>query len=250
MLQGLWQQRDRKGRSAAHATAKGSDLGLFDECLRQVGAALKRPKAAFGSHELVNLPQGLSASEADQRGNTPLHYACEGGSLDMVKHILGKQVDVLARNGANQTPYDCAESHVVRQYLLPIQLRVENERGIGVDAGLSMLISTPAAYGHYDVMPPPGATPAPEAVTPAPIAAPPAYAPPSANGVPTASGLAAPPASGPPPAAPATASMVSADKVYHCPREAHLPCRTRRRMERHQMGVCMGQEPLRRRLAL
>lgn len=42
----------------------------------------------------------------------------------MVKMLVGQGAAVEKRNGSRLTAYDVATDHVVRQYLLPLQLRV------------------------------------------------------------------------------------------------------------------------------
>lgn len=44
--------------------------------------------------------------------------------MDIVKHLIGLGANVGQRNAYRQTAYDVATSHIVRQYLLPLQLRV------------------------------------------------------------------------------------------------------------------------------
>jgi ankyrin repeat protein len=60
----------------------------------------------------------------DRSGNLPLHAAAKAGKMELVKHLIGLGANVGHRNSYRQTAYDVATSHVVRQYLLPLQLRV------------------------------------------------------------------------------------------------------------------------------
>lgn len=74
----------------------------------------------------------------DQNGNTPLHYAAKYGHLDLCKHLIDSGSSVIAKNYQKQTPYDVAESHSVRQYLLPLQLQAER--------GGEVAVSQPPVY--------------------------------------------------------------------------------------------------------
>ena len=147
---GLWQHKNSRGVNVLHAVCQGPNTQLVDACLNQ--------------HLSIMVP--------DADGNTALHHASRGGHLKMVQRIMELGADVLARNHAGQTPYDYGSDLAVRQFLLPLQLRAENERNVGtVDAALAPFISTPASYGHYAAgAPPPAAGPPPSA--------PPASAPP------------------------------------------------------------------------
>lgn len=69
---------------------------------------------------------GADIITADKAGNTPLHYASKGGYTEMVKMLVGQGAAVEKRNGSRLTSYDVATDHVVRQYLLPLQLRVSH----------------------------------------------------------------------------------------------------------------------------
>lgn len=60
----------------------------------------------------------------DGSGNSPLHYAAKAGKVDLVKYLVSKGADVSSRNSHRHTPYDVATNHIIRQYLLPLQLRV------------------------------------------------------------------------------------------------------------------------------
>lgn len=71
---------------------------------------------------------GADTITADKAGNTPLHYASKGGYSEMVKMLVGQGAAVEKRNGSSLTPYDVATDHVVRQYLLPLQLRVSGRQ--------------------------------------------------------------------------------------------------------------------------
>lgn len=66
--------------------------------------------AAFKGHVkvlwlLMQPPQSLSHHERDTLGNTPLHQAAAGGSLECVKCLMAQGVDVFAKNNRGHTPY-------------------------------------------------------------------------------------------------------------------------------------------------
>ena len=78
------------------------------------------------THVRVSRP-GADIITADKAGNTPLHYASKGGHTEMVKMLVGQGAAVERRNGSRLTAYDVATDHVIRQFLLPLQLKVRNK---------------------------------------------------------------------------------------------------------------------------
>lgn len=68
---------------------------------------------------------GADIITPDKAGNTPLHFAAKGGHTEMVKMLVAQGAGVEKRNGSRLTAYDVATDHVVRQYLLPLQLKVK-----------------------------------------------------------------------------------------------------------------------------
>eukprot|EP00981_Chlorochromonas_danica_P007720 scaffold1869_cov163-Ochromonas_danica.AAC.32 len=78
----------------------------------------------------VLLSRGASLNLEDKSGDTPLHYAAKYGNLDICKYLIEKGASAHVRNKANQTSYDVAESHLVRQYLLPLVLQAERTHGV------------------------------------------------------------------------------------------------------------------------
>lgn len=46
--------------------------------------------------------------------------------MEMVKMLVGQGVGVEKRNATRLTAYDVATDHVIRQFLLPLQLKVMN----------------------------------------------------------------------------------------------------------------------------
>lgn len=79
----------------------------------------------------LRLPPGVPLQVKDGTGNTPLHYAAKAGRVDLVKYLVSKGADVACRNNHRHTAYDVATNHIIRQYLLPLQLRVSATGSIG-----------------------------------------------------------------------------------------------------------------------
>lgn len=73
------------------------------------------------------LAKGTNIMVVDKEGNTPLHFAAKYGHLDLCKYLIEKGARSHLKNKQGQTTYDIAESHTVRQYLLPIVLTSEKE---------------------------------------------------------------------------------------------------------------------------
>jgi hypothetical protein len=108
--------------------------------VQRVPATSKNPNGVSALHiacqigwnDLVKrlLELGADLLSVDNAGNSPLHYAARGGKMDTVRLLvdLGMKVDV--RNSLQQTAYDLATNHVVRQYLLPLQLKAEALSGV------------------------------------------------------------------------------------------------------------------------
>jgi hypothetical protein len=66
----------------------------------------------------------------DQSGNTPLHYACKYGHIDICRYLIELGASPCRKNSRNETPYDvAADHHVVRQYMLPLQFQAERTSG-------------------------------------------------------------------------------------------------------------------------
>jgi hypothetical protein len=63
----------------------------------------------------------------DTTGNTPLHFAAKNGHIDICKRLVDLKANPAARNAQGQSAYDLAQNHIIRQYLLPIQLAVERD---------------------------------------------------------------------------------------------------------------------------
>jgi hypothetical protein len=69
------------------------------------GMAQEEPEKVYSSIRQNNLPQlkTLSANTADDRGITPLMYAAEVGSLDVMRLLIERGADVNAQNAFGST---------------------------------------------------------------------------------------------------------------------------------------------------
>ena len=102
---------------------------------------------------VINTNANVDVNVRDVDGNTPLHHAAMSGtvpgysrsssttttrSLDAAKFLVEEcGADVLIRNHVRMTPYDVASTQSVRGYLLPRQLRAENDAASGMAASHS-----------------------------------------------------------------------------------------------------------------
>lgn len=75
---------------------------------------------------------GTNLQLIDQNGNTPLHYASKYGHLELCKYLVESGCQVGVKNKQQQSAYDIAESHLVRQYLLPLVLQAERGGDMGI----------------------------------------------------------------------------------------------------------------------
>lgn len=89
--------------------------------------------------------KGVSSEAPDQEGNTPLHYASKYGHLDLCKFFIEQGCSAARKNFKGLTPYEVTENHIVRQYLLPLQLQAERELG---DASNGADINPPNSSGR------------------------------------------------------------------------------------------------------
>lgn len=129
------------------------------------------------------LSRGVNIDLLDRAGNSPLHYAAKAGAIDLCKLLVERGCSAARKNNSHQTPYDVAQNHVVRQFLLPIQLKIE-AADPSYQAPLG--ISTEASYGLTHVPPPPifGAPP-PQMSMQMPTHTPAQYVPPMGVGMQT-----------------------------------------------------------------
>eukprot|EP00747_Dinoflagellata_sp_TGD_P162464 gnl/TRDRNA2_/TRDRNA2_180111_c0_seq1.p1 gnl/TRDRNA2_/TRDRNA2_180111_c0~~gnl/TRDRNA2_/TRDRNA2_180111_c0_seq1.p1 ORF type:complete len:502 (+),score=157.56 gnl/TRDRNA2_/TRDRNA2_180111_c0_seq1:103-1608(+) len=87
-----------------------ADVYKYDESQGKVKKKKHSPLhwAAFKGHLKVLwllLGQNLSHHERDQIGNTALHQAAAGGSLECTKCLMGQGADVFAKNDRGHTPF-------------------------------------------------------------------------------------------------------------------------------------------------
>lgn len=54
-----------------------------------------------------------------------MHYASKYGHIDLCKYLIEKGSSTIIKNNNQETPYDVTDNHIVRQYLLPLQLSAE-----------------------------------------------------------------------------------------------------------------------------
>jgi len=101
-----------------------ADVYKYDESQGKVRKKKSSPLhwAAFKGHLkvlwlLMAPPQNLSHHEKDTIGNTPLHQAAAGGSLECTKCLMAQGVDVFAKNDRGHTPFTLCTSPVVQQLL-------------------------------------------------------------------------------------------------------------------------------------
>mmetsp|Transcript_23849 Transcript_23849/g.31055 ORF Transcript_23849/g.31055 Transcript_23849/m.31055 type:complete len:366 (+) Transcript_23849:68-1165(+) len=96
--------------------------------------------------------QYSTVTDVDELGNTALHYASRKGHMDSLTKLVALGADILFKNKSGQTAYDMASNLSVRQYLLPLQLQTENDRGLapvlpGVTTAQSLGIGGTTDYG-------------------------------------------------------------------------------------------------------
>jgi len=101
------------GYNAAH-------VYKYDESQRKKKKHSPLHWAAFKGHLKVLwllLGQNLSHHEKDQIGNTALHQAAAGGSLECTKCLMAQGADVYAKNDRGHTPYALCTVPQVQQLL-------------------------------------------------------------------------------------------------------------------------------------
>ena len=94
---------------------------------------------------------GARVDTFDYHGNTGLHYACMHKTIavnmkpvDFVKLLVNEyKASVTVKNAQGQTPYDVCSDTLIRQFLLPIQLKEETQQcldqgGQGLPPGIDM----------------------------------------------------------------------------------------------------------------
>lgn len=161
------------------------------------------------------LSRAVSVDFADSGGNTLLHIASKYGHIELCRYLIDKGSSPSKKNLQKQTPYDIANNHTLRQYLLPLQLHSEREQE-QLDA--SRIPPPPMGFGlsvpqhsQQDSYPPSPSIPPPPPPPPSsPAPPPPVFAPLSLR--PVQSGQISPPtpfsALTPPPLGNATPTMI------------------------------------------
>lgn len=95
----------------------------------------------FDSRQHISFPvylcfdphcSGVSKDLQDKNGNTCVHYASKYGHVDTCRLLIDKGCSPIVKNSSGQTPYDVAENHLIRQYLLPLQFQAERDSGVPV----------------------------------------------------------------------------------------------------------------------
>ncbi|CAK0806840.1 unnamed protein product [Prorocentrum cordatum] len=101
-----------------------ADVYRYDESQGQVRKKKHSPLhwAAFKGHVkvlwlLMAPPHSLSHHEKDAIGNTALHQAAAGGSLECTKCLMAQGVDVFARNDRGHTPFALCTMPEVQELL-------------------------------------------------------------------------------------------------------------------------------------
>ena len=130
---------------------------------------------AFMEYCLDN--QVATVSDEDENGDSPLHYAVQSNNAEPCAFLVSRGADVLKKNRGGRAPYDLATNLNVRQYLLPIQLQVESERGLAPELpGATTAKSLNLEPNGFGPPPPP---PPPRSFAPLP-SGPPLHPPPGA----------------------------------------------------------------------
>jgi hypothetical protein len=93
----------------------------------------------------ILLSRGIPVNHPDRYGSTPLHYAAKYGHLEICRFLVEANGSPAARNSQGQSPYDMSDNHLIRQYLLPLQLACERE--MNPNAGSAMVPPPPAGAG-------------------------------------------------------------------------------------------------------
>lgn len=94
------------------------------------------------------LSSGAPVDLPDSQGNSPLHYASKYGNLEICKYLVSAGAIASSQNVHKLSPYDVTDNHVIRQFLLPLQFKNENEFGGGYS---SAGYSTDQSYAHNNV---------------------------------------------------------------------------------------------------
>jgi len=105
------------------------ELGNISNC----GYADIHVACRYNNIHILNilLRRGIPVTHLDKYGNTPLHYAAKYGNIDICRILIDASASPAVRNSQGQSAYDMSDNHIVRQYLLPLQLACEREMNPG-----------------------------------------------------------------------------------------------------------------------
>mmetsp|Transcript_20316 Transcript_20316/g.30029 ORF Transcript_20316/g.30029 Transcript_20316/m.30029 type:complete len:477 (-) Transcript_20316:122-1552(-) len=103
------------------------DQKMPANCKNQNGVTPLHMASQMGLNDLVRrlIELGADLNAKDNNGNTAMHFAAKGGKIETVRILVDMGLSSFSRNSSKQSPYDLATNHVVRQYLLPLQLKGE-----------------------------------------------------------------------------------------------------------------------------
>jgi len=139
-------------------------LSLQSGCL-QVGERMPLDfeqifsKARHGRYKEVSelLEAGAYVDGTDDRGNTPLHAACQGGSLKTVKALLRRGCETNAQNHQGNTPLHYAFAYKYRElaeYLMRkggAILEIRNVHGLTPCEGLGSKLALERSSSSLNV---------------------------------------------------------------------------------------------------
>lgn len=72
-----------------------------------------------------------------------VHYCSKYGHLDLCRWLIGLGCSPASKNQNGESPYDVAENHLIRQYLLPLQFQAERDRDGAQGAPMTHSTSVP-----------------------------------------------------------------------------------------------------------
>ena len=86
----------------SHVTRNFQTSSLLHEAARR-GIVQQLQRLLQNRRSCVDVQRFLS--ETDERGKTPLMWACLNNSVDVIKFLLSNEVDLYARDFSGQTPF-------------------------------------------------------------------------------------------------------------------------------------------------
>jgi ankyrin repeat protein len=97
---------------------------------------------------LIDQVPGL-AYVTDETGRTPLHWACRGVHIDVVKYLIGRGADVNVRDNAGITPLHSVAS---RGHVEAVRILIEKRARLeAVTSGGATPLHLAAANGHMEI---------------------------------------------------------------------------------------------------